>query len=179
MSTQYRYFGACVKISSAQPPGRQTHPIVRDLLDRLQKELYPLQWLTNNLEFPSLRLSLGLTSPIPSVRATGPTLIKSVSSVLRSVILDVLAADVLPGPSPWMLPTSEVSFTPTTKTDSPPALQLQLALQHVATVTSSLQGSHRIYTDRFPVAFNRHLDNILLHRFTCSSRMSHRRVFTG
>ncbi len=44
-----------------------------------------------------------------------------------------------------MLPAPEVSFTPTTKSDPPP-LQLQLALEHVATVTSSITA-HRLYTD--------------------------------
>ncbi len=45
-----------------------------------------------------------------------------------------------------MLPTPEVSFTPTSKSDLP-LLRLQLALEHVATVTSSISAPHRFYTD--------------------------------
>ena len=56
------------------------------------------------------------------------------------------ATDVPPGLPPWMLPTPVLSFTPTTKADHL-HLQLQLALEHVATVTSSVTQPHRIYTD--------------------------------
>ncbi|MPC72142.1 hypothetical protein E2C01_066436 [Portunus trituberculatus] len=47
--------------------------------------------------------------------------------------LQVLVADVVPGPPPWKLPSPVVSFINTMKCDSPP-LQLQLALEHVAQV---------------------------------------------
>ncbi len=39
-----------------------------------------------------------------------------------------------------------MSFTSTTKLN-PSLLQLQLALEHVATVTSSITAPHRLYTD--------------------------------
>ncbi|MPC48412.1 hypothetical protein E2C01_042184 [Portunus trituberculatus] len=45
---QYRYLGAPVRISAALPARCQSHPIVLDLLERLQRRLRPLQWVTNN-----------------------------------------------------------------------------------------------------------------------------------
>ncbi len=48
LCTQYCYLGAPVKISPVFHAGRQAHPLIRDLLDRLQRRLQPLQWLTNN-----------------------------------------------------------------------------------------------------------------------------------
>ena len=93
-----------------------------------------------------LRTSLGPNSRVPPILPGGRALIKSVCSSLRSLGLEVPVADVHPGPPPWLLPTPLVSFTPTTKTDLPP-LQLQLALEHVATVTSSIPDPHRLYTD--------------------------------
>ncbi len=61
--------------------------------------------------------------------------------MLRNRDLDLPAADVPPGLPPWLLPTPEVSLTPTSKSDLPP-LQLQLA-----TVTASITAPHRLYTD--------------------------------
>ena len=40
----------------------------------------------------------------------------------------------------------EVSYTHTSKSDLPP-LQLQLALEHLATVMFSITAPHRLYTD--------------------------------
>ncbi|KAK3885902.1 hypothetical protein Pcinc_009920 [Petrolisthes cinctipes] len=51
-----------------------------------------------------------------------------------------MVADVPPGPPPWMLPTPDVSFTPTSKSELP-SLQQQLALEHIETVTSSITAS--------------------------------------
>ncbi|XP_050738498.1 uncharacterized protein LOC127009443 [Eriocheir sinensis] len=93
-----------------------------------------------------IRMSLGPARPVPPILPAGRTLIRAVSSLIRSLDLDVRAADVPPGPPPWMLPTPEVSLTPTSKSDPPP-LQLQLALEHVATVTSSIAAPRRLYTD--------------------------------
>ena len=85
-------------------------------------------------------------SRLPAILPAGRTLIRTVSSVLRSLDMDVPVADVPPGPPPWLLPTPEVSYTPTSKSDLP-SLQLQLALEHVATVTSAVASPCRIYTD--------------------------------
>ena len=85
-------------------------------------------------------------SRLPAILPAGRTLIRTVSSVLRSLDMDVPVADVPPGPPPWLLPTPEVSYTPTSKSDLP-SLQLQLALEHLATVTSAVASPCRIYTD--------------------------------
>ncbi|XP_063858328.1 uncharacterized protein LOC135099751 [Scylla paramamosain] len=46
--TQYVYLGAPVRILSSTPARQRVHPVVRDLLTRLQLRLTPLQWLLNN-----------------------------------------------------------------------------------------------------------------------------------
>ncbi|XP_045114076.1 uncharacterized protein LOC123506217 [Portunus trituberculatus] len=93
-----------------------------------------------------VRASLGPASAVPPLLPSSRRLIRSVSSCLRSVDLQVLVADVVPGPPPWKLPSPVVSFTPTAKCDPPP-LQLQLALEHVEQVTSSITAPHHLYTD--------------------------------
>ncbi len=45
---QYRYLGVPVKISPVLAARRQVHPIVSDLLARLQRRLTPLQWISNH-----------------------------------------------------------------------------------------------------------------------------------
>ncbi|MPC57725.1 hypothetical protein E2C01_051712 [Portunus trituberculatus] len=100
MCTQYRYLSAPVKISSAQPQDDCT--LFRGSPTTLLKS--PSLWLR--------LLSLGPTSPIPPILPSGRALIRSVSSLLRSPNLDVLAVDVSPGPTPWMLSSPEVPFTP-------------------------------------------------------------------
>ena len=63
-------------------------------------------------------------SRLPAVLLTERTLIRSVTSVLRSLKLDVRVANVYPvPPPPWLPPLPEVSYTPTCKSDLP-ALQL-------------------------------------------------------
>ncbi|XP_050706751.1 uncharacterized protein LOC126992111 isoform X3 [Eriocheir sinensis] len=93
-----------------------------------------------------IRMSLGPARPVPPILPAGRALIRSVSSLMRSLDLDIPVADVPPGPPPWLLPMPEVSLTPASKSDPPP-LQLQLALEHVATVTSSITAPHCLYTD--------------------------------
>ncbi len=65
---------------------------------------------------------------------------------MRYLDLDIHAADVPPGSPPWLLPAPEVTFIVASKSDPPP-LQLQLDLEHVATVTSSITATHCLYTD--------------------------------
>ncbi len=93
-----------------------------------------------------IRTSLGPARPVPPILPAGRALIRSISSVLCHLDLDLPAADVPPGLPPWLLPTPKVSLTPTAKSDLPP-LQLQLALEHVATVTASITAPHQLYTD--------------------------------
>ncbi|MPC53339.1 hypothetical protein E2C01_047229 [Portunus trituberculatus] len=63
LSPEYRYLGAPVKILSAQPPGRQTHPIVRDLLDRLQRRL-SVSPLLRNLNLDVLTADVPPSPPL-------------------------------------------------------------------------------------------------------------------
>ncbi len=93
-----------------------------------------------------IRMSLGPARPVTPILPAGRALIRSVSSLMRSLDLDIPAVDVPPGPPPMLLPTQEVSLTPASKSEPPP-LQLQLALEHVATVTSSITAPHCLYTD--------------------------------
>ncbi|KAK3889118.1 hypothetical protein Pcinc_006860 [Petrolisthes cinctipes] len=240
MCSQYCYQGAPVNIWPIVPARPQDHPIVQDLLGRLQRRLTPLQWLSNNssgisipvartiyiafirsvvdyvspaliqlsratlktleifqnramriilgcpmstrivnmqrelrlpplidriycnitcftvkcLHFPHLsphysqlvRTSLRPNSPVPPILPAERTLIRSVSSMLRSLNIDIMVADFPPGPPPWMLPTPDVSFTPTSKSELP-SLQRQLALEHIETVTSSITDPYCLYTD--------------------------------
>ncbi len=78
-----------------------------------------------------IRTSLGPARPVPLILPAGRALILSISSMLRNHDLDLPAADVTPGQPLWLLPTPEVSLIPTSKSDLPP-LQLQLAVEHVA-----------------------------------------------
>ncbi|XP_064120882.1 uncharacterized protein LOC135225541 [Macrobrachium nipponense] len=47
LCTQYIYLGAPVRITPSIPTRQRVHPIVQDLLARLQRRLTPLKWLTN------------------------------------------------------------------------------------------------------------------------------------
>ncbi|XP_068229696.1 uncharacterized protein [Palaemon carinicauda] len=47
LCTQYIYLGAPVQIAPSIPVRQRVHPIVQDLLARLQRRLTPLKWLTN------------------------------------------------------------------------------------------------------------------------------------
>lgn len=47
LCTQYLYLGAPVRITPPIPARQRVHPIVQDLLARLQRRLTPLKWLTN------------------------------------------------------------------------------------------------------------------------------------
>ncbi len=47
-----------------------------------------------------LRRSLGPARPVPPILPTGRALIRSVSSLMRSLELDIPVLDVLPGPPP-------------------------------------------------------------------------------
>ncbi|XP_068245269.1 uncharacterized protein [Palaemon carinicauda] len=47
LCTQYIYLGVPVRITPSIPARERVHPIVQDLLARLQRRLTPLKWLTN------------------------------------------------------------------------------------------------------------------------------------
>ncbi|XP_047502951.1 uncharacterized protein LOC125048330 [Penaeus chinensis] len=46
--TQYLYLGAPARVHPTVPARQRVHPIVQELLTRLQRRLEPLHWLTNN-----------------------------------------------------------------------------------------------------------------------------------
>ena len=46
--TQYIYLGAPVRVTPSTPVRQRVHPLVKEVLSRLQQRLTPLQWLTNN-----------------------------------------------------------------------------------------------------------------------------------
>lgn len=52
--TQYIYLGAPVRITPAMPARQRIHPIVKDLLDRLEKRFIPIKWLANNMRGVSI-----------------------------------------------------------------------------------------------------------------------------
>ncbi|XP_076069782.1 uncharacterized protein LOC143041660 [Oratosquilla oratoria] len=49
LCSKYLYLGAPVRITPSIPARQRVHPIVQDLLTRLQRRLTPLRWLTNNI----------------------------------------------------------------------------------------------------------------------------------
>jgi len=55
--TQYLYLGAPVRITPAIPARQRVHPIVKDLLDRLQQRFIPIKWLANNATGVSIPLA--------------------------------------------------------------------------------------------------------------------------
>ncbi len=56
-----------------------------------------------------IRTSLGPARPVPPILPAGRALIRSISSLLRNLDLDIPAADVPLGPPQWLLPTPKVS----------------------------------------------------------------------
>ena len=76
----------------------------------------------------------------------GRALIATVSSTLLRLDIAVSEAEPFPGPPPWLIPTPKVSYT-LVSTSVLPALQRQLALEAIATVTSADHALHQVYTD--------------------------------
>ena len=94
----------------------------------------------------TIRNALQPRSRIPPLQAGGRLLIKTVSTLLQRLDINIPEAEVFHGPPPWMIPTPLVSFTPTSKT-AVPALQRQLALEAIAAMSSSGPPLKLIYTD--------------------------------
>ncbi len=61
--------------------------------------------------------SLGPVQRVLPILPTGRRVIRSVSSLLRSLDLQVFAPNVPPSLPLWTMPTPKVSFTPTNKSD--------------------------------------------------------------
>ncbi len=51
-----------------------------------------------------IRMSLGPALPVPPILPAGRALIRFVSSLMRSLDLDIPAVDMHPGPPLWLLP---------------------------------------------------------------------------
>ena len=77
---RHRFLTAPVKISTALPVRRQSHPIIHDLLAQLQGRLRPLHWLTNN--------SSGIS--IPVARTIYITFIRFVIHYLFPALIQLL-----------------------------------------------------------------------------------------
>ena len=86
LCSQYRYLGAPVKITPALAARRQVHPIISDLLARLQRRLKPLQWLTNH--------SSGIS--IPVARTIYIAFIRSVVDYLSPALIQLPRAALEP-----------------------------------------------------------------------------------
>ena len=52
--TQYTYLGAPVRVTPAIPARQRIHPIVQDLLNRLERRFIPVKWLANNVRGVSI-----------------------------------------------------------------------------------------------------------------------------
>ena len=84
--TQYVYLGAPVRIPSATPVRQRVHPIVHDLLTRMQQRLTPLKWFLNN--------ATGIS--IPVARTIYTTFIRSVVDYLSPALVQLSKATLEP-----------------------------------------------------------------------------------
>ena len=55
--TQYLYLGAPARVTPAIPARQRIHPIIQDLLHRLEQRFIPFKWLTNNAAGISIPLA--------------------------------------------------------------------------------------------------------------------------
>ena len=76
LCTQYLYLGAPVRITPPIPVRQRVHPIIQDLLARLQQRLTPLMWLTHTVAGVS----------IPVARTIYITFIRSVVDYLSPAL---------------------------------------------------------------------------------------------
>ena len=83
---QYVYPGAPVRILSSTPARQRVHPVVQDLLTRLQLRLTPLRWLLNN--------STGIS--IPVARTIYTTYIRSVVDYLSPALVQLTKSTLEP-----------------------------------------------------------------------------------
>ncbi|KAG0720142.1 Gag-Pol polyprotein [Chionoecetes opilio] len=108
-------------------------------------DLPPLVERIHAMSHPSAT-SLDPAAPRPPLRPGVRTLVNTVCSTLLRLDLNVPVAEVDHGPPPWRIPPPQVSFTPTSKA-APPLLQKQLALEHIAAVSSSVPAAPHLYVD--------------------------------
>ncbi|MPC67311.1 hypothetical protein E2C01_061484 [Portunus trituberculatus] len=82
----------------------------------------------------------------PALQAGGKLLIKTVSTILCGLDAVIPVEEDVPHPPPWLTPVPDVHFTPTS-TAAHPALQQQLALETISTMSSSFPVLCLLYTD--------------------------------
>lgn len=90
-----------------------------------------------------LRASLDPVAPSLPLRSGVRTIVSLVFSSLQHLHLDVPVPEVDHGPPPWRILKLYVTVTPTSKTD-PPLLQEQLALEHIAALSSTVQTTQLV-----------------------------------
>ncbi|XP_042889847.1 uncharacterized protein LOC122264841 [Penaeus japonicus] len=209
--TQYMYLGTPVHISPAIPARQRVHPIIQDLIHRLERRFLPFKWLTNNVAGVSIPLAktiyiafirsvIDYLSPALSQlsQTTLQPLEKFQNKVLRYIlgcptstrIVNMLTELNLPSvveriranvscisvkcllsphtaphyahvlrtsldpvaPRPPLRPGVRTLVNIVTSTlqrldlDVPVA-EKQLALEHIATLSSSIPAAHHIYVD--------------------------------
>ncbi|XP_076057288.1 uncharacterized protein LOC143034828 [Oratosquilla oratoria] len=86
LCSQYLYLGTPVCITPSIPARQRVHPIVQDLLTRLQRRLTPLRWLTNNIAGVS----------IPVARTIYITFIRSVVDYLSPALTQLSKTTLQP-----------------------------------------------------------------------------------
>ncbi|XP_050709605.1 uncharacterized protein LOC126994322 [Eriocheir sinensis] len=86
LCTQYLYLGAPVRITPSIPARQRVHPLVQDLLARLQRRLAPLRWLTS--------YAAGVS--IPVARTIYITFIRSVVDYLSPALCQLSRATLQP-----------------------------------------------------------------------------------
>ena len=91
-----------------------------------------------------IRTSLNPDAPRLPLRPAGHNHVNAVCDNLRGLNINVPEEAAIPGLPPWRLPV--VTFTPTSK-DAYPLLQKQLALEDIASVSTSVSAAHHIYVD--------------------------------
>ncbi|KAK3871582.1 hypothetical protein Pcinc_023286 [Petrolisthes cinctipes] len=89
------------------------------------------------------------TMPPPATPAFAPrghNIVKVVSDNLRGPNFNIPEQAAVPDLPPWRVPLPTVTLTPTSKNVHPP-LQKQLALETIASVSTSVPAAHHIYVD--------------------------------
>ncbi|XP_076039246.1 uncharacterized protein LOC143039200 [Oratosquilla oratoria] len=86
------------------------------------------------------------SAPRLPLRPGGRNLVTTVCNTLRNLDIHVPEETVEPDLPPWRISLPNVTFTPTSKDDLP-ALQKQLALETIDSVSSKIPAAHVIYVD--------------------------------
>ncbi|XP_045125311.1 uncharacterized protein LOC123512789 [Portunus trituberculatus] len=93
-----------------------------------------------------IRRAITRAPRFPALQAGGKLLVKTVSIVLCGLDAVIPVEEDVPHSPPWLMPVPEVHFTPTS-TAAHPALQRQLTLETISTVSSSFPVPCLLYSD--------------------------------